>query len=188
MNTIIPYDKELFENEGAWISPDGKIIYFESIHEKYAEDFLFGNNKNIYDYIDTPRHKSINYKQYTGNLTKKQFEIFKLWVKYCDDNRYSLYGMNSDFLLYILGYDKVETVMRRCITTTSEQPHIRFYNYYLLDYIVSVHSKQKFDREKGMFISDNHNLIPNESDMEAEKEIKEIKSKVLIQERSLFLK
>lgn len=92
-------------------------------------------------------------------------------------------------MLYLLGFDKVETIRRRLISTTSLKPHIRFYNYYLMGWNIKRLLPMIVDEQNGLFTFDNSKIwIEDPEDKRAEQEIKEIKSKVLLQDRHLYLK
>ena len=61
-------------------------------------------------------------------------------------------------------------------------------NYYLLDYNI-IHLPRKIYNEKlGIFETSEYIYLSNDEDIEMEKEINEIKEKVPIKERKLFLK
>lgn len=79
--------------------------------------------------------------------------------------------------------------MRRAITTTSSTPHKRFYNYYLMDWYIKRVPKMKYDSQSGLFLFDNSQWrFDNSEEKEAEEEIEEIKSRVLLKDRYLFFK
>lgn len=102
MSLIIPYKgKELYDKEVAFIKPNGEIIYTYGEHERYASEYCYGTS-----YRPT-------------KLTKEQQELFELWL---DQYEFSKHNLYSDFLVYLLSFDKVETVLRESITTTNCKP------------------------------------------------------------------
>ena len=92
-------------------------------------------------------------------------------------------------MVYLLSFDKIETVIRETITTTNPNPHIRFFNYYLMDWFIIDQQPMKYNSNTGLFEYDKNNwYLGNIEDKEAEDEIKEIKAKVLKKDRPLFFK
>ena len=157
MSLIIPYkEKELYNNEGAFIKPNGEIIYTYGLHEIFSKKYCNGDLYNfLYNCIHPDSILSrydntslsewfeclkayYNYKgtiedidEYSSSkLTSEQFKLYKLWL---DKYEFSRSNLFSDFMVYLLEFDKVETVMRETITTTTPNSHIRFFNYYLMD-------------------------------------------------------
>ena len=80
--------------------------------------------------------------------------------------------------------------MRRAITTTSRQPHIRFYNYYLMDWYIDKKTPMKYNEKTGLFEYDEPKdwMIYYNEDRKVEDEINEIKAKVLRKDRHHFFK
>ena len=189
MGLIIPYDELLVHGDGGYISPNGEINYCNDLylHEKLARKICCGTISEIRFIKGITRHE-IDYDEYDGKLNKMQFEIFKIWMEEHVKNNISLYGACSDFLLHVIGYDKAEVVKNHAITTCSDNPHIRLYNYYLLDYNI-LHLPRKIYNEKlGIFECEKYIYVPSDEDIETEKEINEIKEKVPVKERKLFLR
>ncbi len=207
MSLIIPYEEKLYSNEGAFIDPSGKIIFTHGQHLGFAMNHCLGSE---YDYLsrlkygnsydpnafeDYRREHNYQGKQEdidvysSSQLTKEQLELFKLYWEYWDDFDFSRLHDCSDFLVLLLHFDKVETVMRRCITTTNTQPHIRFYNYFLMDWYIKQLEPMRFNYKTNKFEWDeNYDWIVSKEDQEAEEEIKDIKSRVLVKDRHLFFK
>ena len=78
-------------------------------------------------------------------------------------------------MVYLLSFDKIETVMREAITTTSLNPHIRFFNYYLMDWNIFEQPPMKYNCDTGLFEYDrNKSYLGNSEDKAAEDEICEI--------------
>ena len=190
MDFIIPYEEKLYTNDGTFIDPDGNILFTFENHLGFATHYCCGEE---YDYLSRLRYanpyfasqKNIDIFSCT-QLNKEQLELLKIYLKNFElSNQYAF----SDFLVYFLHFDKVETSIRRCITTTNSQPHIRFYNYYLMDWRIEQHSPLKYNSETFEFECDKkYDWLASQEDKEAEEEIREIKSRVLIKDRYLFFK
>lgn len=201
MDTI-PYKDDLYRKEGAYFNPSGEVIYTYGEHERYAADYCKGKD---FDFLSSIKggysYESFEeYKKRTGfkgtiddldvfkssKLTQKELELFKLWLesdKCCGKNLY------SDFMLYLLGFDKVETVTRRMISTTSIDPHIRLFNYYLMGWNIKRLAPLKLNKQTGIFEFDSDILWTQSiEDRDAEKEINTIKSRVLSKDIHLYLK
>ena len=213
MSLIIPYkEKELYGNQGAFIKPDGEIIYTYGLHETFSRKYCNGNLYNylyslihqdsilsqdvenslegLFEYLKIYRNfkgKIEEINEYSSSeLTSEQLKLYKLWL---DQYEFSKRNLYSDFMVYLLSFDKVETVMRETITTTNPNPHIRFFNYYLMDWFIIDQPPMKYNSNTGLFEYDKNNwYLGNSEDKEAEDEIKEIKAKVLKKDRPLFFK
>ena len=114
MSKILLYDDTLEMCKPAFITPDNKIIIANEKHEIFAQKYCEGN---------------------LSKLTKEELILYKYWLEQKGFNRKE---MSSDFLVSVLGFDKVLTLMKKSIATTSLEPHIRFYNYYLMDWYVDI--------------------------------------------------
>lgn len=204
MAIIIPYEEKLYTNEGAFIDPNGNILFTYGRHLGFATNYCLGRKYdyllrlrygNTYDpnaFEDYKREQNYQGRQEdidiysSSQLKNEQLELLKL---YLDDFYFARQYDFSDFLVFLLHFDKVETVIRRCITTTDSQPHIRFYNYYLMDWRIDHQAPMKFNSETSTFEYDEKDdWVVSQDDKEAEEEIKEIKSRVLIKDRPLFFK
>ena len=196
MDRIIPYDESLSNNHGALISPDGKILYVQTTHEVFAKkyccgleydklryikncssDLLFDEFKEAYSF--SGNRKDIDEWSFS-NLTKKDLELYKIWLK--KYSRYHGSASSLDFMVLYLGYDKVESIKKNFITTTSKIPHVRFFNYYLMDWDVLQLPKSYYDDNEKIFkFKENDSLDFYHShliDQEKEEEIETIKAKV----------
>ncbi len=205
MSLIIPYEEKLYSKEGAFINPNGEIIFTYGQHEGFASEFCNGKDyqflsevKYGWSYYSSHFEEFKEAYNFDGEkedidvykstmLTKEQLELYKLWLESYEFSRRNLL---SDFMVYLLGFDKVETVMRRAITTTTPQPHIRFYNYYLMDWYIDHQTPMKFNKDTGHFEYDQKEdwFLKYNEDRQVESEINEIKSKVLVKDRHLFFK
>ncbi len=167
MGTIIPYDDSLLDS-GAFISPSGKIFRVKDDHEAFCEAFLSNLSKDF------------------GNDIVKHQHLYKMLDAYYKNSpRKSL----SDFMVLVLDFDKVEIRLKNTITTSSRQPHIRFYNYYLMDWNINVYEKLHFNNTTNTFeIIHPYPLGFDQEDTDEYYEIEDIKSRTLIKERSLFYK
>ncbi len=196
MNKIIPYDENLNKSNGAIISVDGDIHYIQNSHEIYAKNYCNGKDYNKLRYIKNcssdllfdefqdsysfhGERKDIN--EWSGSqLTSKQLELYKKWLK-----KYSRYYKDSsslDFMILFLEFDKVESMKKHMITTSSKIPHIRFYNYYLMDWEIVQLPKVIYHEDSSTFEFLDNRLIDlyhsSSNDSEALEEIQEIKKKV----------
>ena len=161
MNVIIPY-KKIEKNTQSFIRPDGKFLYVEKSHEEFA-------------------------KYYCENyLRGKEIDIYEKWLEICNPTKKEIY---ADFLIKTLSYDKINTKIINQIVTSSLLPHIRFYNYYLMDYKITIFQKIIYDQIKQDFIErENLYVLNSFLDEETEEEIENIKSKTLVLDRYNYLK
>lgn len=151
MAKIIPYNKKIEDTFGAYVSPNGTIIIVDIDHEEYA--------------------KYLVYK--TNFLNGEEFKLLKLWI---NTNRFSEY-LFSDFMVYVLGYDKIITKGRKSIVTTSSFPYEKYYNYALLDYVIDTQVPKKYDEESNTFVpnSTDYYVLMFTKDKDIEEEIKLVK-------------
>ena len=158
-NKVIPY---IEDPKQCFIRIDGKILYVESSHEEFAKYYC--NNK----------------------LTDREKRIYELWKEKYNTNDRDIY---SDFLIKSLFYDKINTKLKRLIITSSYIPHVRFYNYYLMDWNINIIDKLVYDEQRGMFI-EKENRINYYSliDEENKEEIESIKEKTLVKDRYFYMK
>jgi hypothetical protein len=208
MSLIIPYKEDLNKNRGTFIRPNGEILSSFDLHNDFARHYCFGplyeplmhclhfssssNDDTTFQELFNLLKKYHNYKgtieevnEYSSSkLTIEQLKLFKLWLK-CSEQ----FDLTSDFMIYVLNFDKVETIRRTTIITTNPNPHIRFFNYYLMDWDVIDYPPMKYNSDTGMFEFDESNyFLGNSNDKMTEDKIEEIKEKVLIKDRPLFFK
>lgn len=178
MSSIITYDFNLGNGDGAFITPNNEIILTYGEHERFAAKYCSGRDLFFSNKSENPS---------SSKLTKEQLELYKLWLQ---KNEFYRRKMHSDFMVFVLGFDKIETIMRRAITTTSRQPHIRFYNYYLMDWYIESHKRRIYNEKTGHFEIDNSSdeIIKYRKDREIADEINEIKSRVLKKDRHYFFR
>ena len=202
MSTILPYDKRLEEEVGAFITPPGEILIIKGKHEIFAQHFCLGPD---YDYLTGAKSGplQVSYIPYldlknererqkwqvdafsSSKLSVRELEKLKVWL-----NNHNSQNTYSDFLVYALCYDKVERKVNKLITSTATDPHIRFFNYYLMDW------KVEDPRETILYKSNSENFRFSErdysyrssEDLDAEEEIDEITSMVPLSKRPLFFK
>ena len=97
--------------------------------------------------------------------------------------------IQEDFLVKVLSYDKVNFKADNIIVTSSLVPHMRFYNYYLMDYSINAYSKLIYNEEANDFFETSYMYGINAyQDDEYAEEIREIKGKTLLKNRYIFLK
>lgn len=211
MSLILPYEEKLSGSDGAYISPEGKFIYPSKGHERYAQEYCNGRyyselNKIRSDALAGIQDGSVFSDEYfehmirkfgyvgerkdidpflSSKLTKEKLKLYKLWLKEYMFTKNNLY---ADFMIYVLGFDKVETVMRQCITTSSRAPHVRFFNYYLMGWTILVKSPEIYSEEAGCFISDNTMNPYAVEEGAAIIELNELKANVLKKDLIYFLK
>lgn len=169
MSLILPYNEDLINEDGCFISPNGDIINGWGCHEQYAADFIEGSEyETITKFIN--RYKSQNlyypnedkdvFKHYniekiedlnpyiSSKLSQEDLEKYIKWkdlVRY--DDKWEVYysEMNSIFLNRFLRYDKFETIRRKTITTTIPFIYHRFFEYLVMGYDIMPVSFFYFD-------------------------------------------
>ena len=178
MALTVEYNDKLTKN-GAFIKPDGNFLLLkDNNHELFAQNYCIGHtlqkNEIIKDFSNT-------------QLNETQIYLFRQWlnkVYYNENNKYTI----LDFYVLCLRFDKAEKIVRHTITTSSTTPHIRFYNYYLMDYIINCKNPLQFDPTTNVFFEQPNMLQYSYEDREAEEEIKEIVSRVRKPDRHLYFK
>ena len=153
MSTIIlPYREDISKFGGGYIKPNGEIIYAYGKHQEVAKNYCEGSPS----IIENPQSGIVfSYPRFfefkRSQLTPEQFSLYQLWITSHEEIHDSLV---SDFLIRLLEFDKVEYVDQCAITTTSSQPHIRFYNYYLMDWRIDILPKLQFNKDTHKFEND----------------------------------
>ena len=142
----------------------------------YKDDFAieYGN------YIDSKGDFVESYDSHEGFARKIipydfSYEIAQLLENWDDIFFYNAAG----FLVQILGWDKIESYPLNTITTSSNEPHKRLYNFYLMDWNIEVLPKLKYDKERGLFVPiehDNSQVLLNHEEDKYEEEIQHIKT------------
>lgn len=166
MSKIILYDDTLETGKTAFITPSDKILIINEKHEVFAQNYCEGD---------------------INKLTKEELIIYRYWLEQINFNNSK---RCSDFLVDVLGFDKVMKNIRKSITTTSSFPHVRFYNYYLMDWNIEVRKRTKFNEETHMFEFDDLDMsfMRCVEDRRMEEEINDIKSKVKLKDRHHFFR
>ncbi len=206
MDLIIPYDDKLYSNGGAFITTDGQIIYTYGEHETFSLNYCKGPNYELFEEVKYGvgfSHYAKHFEDFqrdyhfhgtreeideysSSKLSLEKLALFKLWLEKYEFARYDMF---SDFMVYVLGFDKIETIMREAIMTTCANPHIKYFNYYLMDWPVNQACPMIYNRKTGAFEFDRNFLLATTSeDREYEEEISEIRSRVRLKDRTLFFK
>lgn len=204
MSTILPYDENL-AHCNAFIKPNGTVFKVDDKHEKFADTFCNGKDYELYKSIlDGSSYYSTHFDEFkkdygflgtiseldvygSSNLTPMQLIMYKLYRKWLTKEEFISTGAVSDFLVCFLSFDKVETVLFNTITTSSTHPHIRFWNYYLMDWSINTVPSLKLNKEDQSFFYVSNDFYAND-DQEAAEELDDIKRLVRVKDRSLFFK
>lgn len=193
MSIILPYNEEINKHTGTFINPYGEIIYYKrsslyrfACHEATAQEFLCGNDK---EFIAMARYFSpseLKFEDYHGNLSKSDYELFKLWIS----KQATLKDLASDFMFFVLSFDRVMSVREKAIATTNPNPHIRFWNYYLMDFDIYSDTKKRYNAKTDRFEwMRDIGSMSNSDDEEAASKIVNIKKRYLRKEdRYQFLR
>jgi len=185
MNKIIPYNPFVYNSDGAFVTPNNDIIFTHDTHENFAKDYCYGTDYDKLYILNLKNKTNIDIFS-SSKLSKEELRLYKLWLK---ENEFNNKKSYSDFMFFVLGFDKIQTKLKKTITTTNCEPHIKFYNYYLMDWYIEQHSPIKYVDEVSEFKYMRNNYIINSyRDSEAENEINEIKAKILKKDRPYFFK
>ena len=88
MSLIIPYkEKELYDNEGAFIKPDGEIIYTYGLHETFSGKYCNGEE---YEYLSRLR--------YGNTYDPNAFEYYKKGLDEIKESYKMLQSMEGEML------------------------------------------------------------------------------------------
>ena len=199
----IPYMPILSNCGGAFIAPNNKILYVDNNHERFAMNYCHGehyyllnsikNDYPAYDFEEFKQQYNLNLDKEdinlfsSSSLTLEQLYLFKLWL---NNTQFDFKTCYTDFLVFILNFDKVENILKNTITTSNQYPHIRFYNYYLMDWNIDTHNSLKYNPDTKLFepLYNDNIFVASYLDREYEEEIYEIKSKVKLKDRPYFFK
>ena len=162
MSKNVPYIADIEILQGAFVTLKNEIILVHGKHEQVAQDIC------------------------QNRLVESDKRLFELWK---ESNKELGTQREEDFLIYVALYDKIENVIKRRITTASQSPYERFYNYCLMEWnitrkrpLIYNPETQKFEKlHKGWEYT-------NYEDLEAQAEIEEIKENVPYEDRYLFFK
>ncbi len=188
MSIILPYDEKIGGKQGAFITPSGKILSVDSNHEDFA-----------YDYCNSEEFKKDNsafvrpgispLKKLEDKALISSYEKLKYFLKWMEKKHIEKKAPYEDFLVLVMQYDKIETSIKSMITTTAVEPHVKFFNYYLMDWDVKTEDIFYFNEETKRF--DKNPLryrFASYNEIEAIEELDEIKSKVKVKDRKFFIK
>lgn len=96
----------------------------------------------------------------------------------------------SDFLLQVLGIDKIHTITSLYIFTTSSCPYIKYFNYYLMGFEISEQYPMKYNEVSGKFAFYDEDCLSflKEKNLQYKEDASELRSKILIKDRHLFFR
>ena len=170
-DSILSYFDDFKTNIGNYIRPDGSFISLNVVHEEFAKNYCRGDsylqlvelrNKNINEYqklllsYSNIFNRDISYNEYiTSKLSDEELDLYIIWNS---KNKYN----STDFMVRVLGWDKIDSLSSKTIATSSYIPHIRFYNYYLMNWNVNHVDKLVYDNKENDFINfkvDDFSLI-----------------------------
>lgn len=206
MATILPYVQNINNNEGAFIDQNGNIIYATSNPIETARKIILGGDYNLLKELKEKENLTSSDIRYlkrnfsikrneikaldeymTSKLTSHQLDLWEKWLSQYD---YDGFRRAQDFLVLVCNYDRIESMGRQYITTACDTPHIRFFNYMLMDWDIDTKSPIIWDPNENAFIQKESfcNESINSQDKEYAQEIDNIKSQVLVKDRHLFFK
>lgn len=170
MDLILPYEDQV-NDVGYFITPNGEFIKspsqlikcHEQIAIEYCEQFLNSEEKRLLD----------------------------LWIKYYNSQSFSTAYAVTDFLTQVKGFDKATFKQQNAYMSTSSLiPHIRFYNYYLMGWILESINPQKYDEDTKQFVPiEYENLdIYRRRDEEAKEELDLLIKGTPLERRRLLFK
>ena len=162
MSESIPYISNLELLSGAFVTLKNEIVLVHGKHEMVAEQIC------------------------NDRLPDNDRYLFELWKK---ANQNLGISRADDFLIYVALYDKIENVIKRRITTASQSPYERYFNYCLMDWNIVRKRPMIYNPETQKFekIHDGWQYTDYE-DLEAQEEVEEIKKNVPYEDRHLFFK
>ena len=211
MSNIVPYVKGITKSDGAFIFPNNEVKLINS-HMGYALDYIRGNDcehlldlqRDAFDKIDE-EYKLAAFNEYirVHNLSWKSRNDINPFIssKLNDEERFLLnkweeeYEFRSrdlytDFLIYVLGIDKVQTIKRMCITTTEQYPYIRYYNYFLMGFELDLLDPMRYNKDLNEYeyYDRKQSIVLENKNIKYRDEIEELKSKIPVKDRHLYFK
>lgn len=190
-NIVLPYRDKFNSKIGNFIKPDGTFVSLNIVHEEFAKAYCRGDNYNRLkelkmsdneeEYKETIKLYSDFYRRdpkfeeyISSNLDDDELELYRIWDKKDPYN-------STSFLVQVLGWDKIETSIIKSISTSSDKPHIRFYNYYLMDWEIGIFKRLIYDYDSKKFILADEKKefsLSNHKDNSYEEELNHIKKHV----------
>ena len=171
MELVIPYDENLIKNNGGYINKNGKIFYTYGNHDEFAYNYCNDNDS----------------KKQSMMLTKEELKLYKLWL---ENYKCASDSTLTDFMVEVLRFDKVVlSNIYNEIITTSTLPHIRFFNYYLMEWNINCIKPMVYNKEKNCleYIDTTPNSrIAENLDRNAEEKIYYIKKHYSLEDRHSF--
>ncbi len=205
MPIILPYDENVKQSDGAFVFKDDKIEYVGlGSHASLSFDYLYGKDYRLlldlkygddeeafYDYkktmnMDWKNRDDVN-EFLSSSLNKEQIELFKKWQEEFEFKNKDYY---TDFMVEVLGIDKVSTLSANRISSTKNTPHIYYFNYIIMGFNIDVRYPMEFNDEKNCFQYKNKDVSYAEilQDKKYKDEANEIIAKVPVKDRHLFFK
>ena len=162
MAKIIDFNSLVDTSIGAFVYPNNIVNIINKTHEEYAKYLIL--NTNI--------------------LNKEELKLLRIWLKTNKDASF------CDFLVYVLGYDKIITDTCKAIVTTSSMPYKKYYNYALYGYRIESHLPQIYDKKEKVFVPsmDELYVVERTKDQEIEDEIFSLKKSINPSELYKYLK
>ena len=161
MAARIPYLTNMEIREGAFVTLKNKIIIVKDNHDKTATRIC------------------------REALTSEESELFSLWK---ESNKALENDRATDFLVFVLGYDKIEKPINHSIVTVDNNPYIKYYNYCLMDWQILPQRRIVYNPETKKFESHFSQYIEAIENIDAKQEIEDVKKSVLIKDRHYFFK
>ncbi len=194
MGLIIPYNEQLISGRGAFIKPNNEIIYVTKDHETTAQIYTRGEEfsklkslKSKSDFEFAKFREETNFQGQkedidiykTSKLTKDELILYKKWVNACKKEEIAL--IDEDFLVYVLGFDTLETIIGKFIKTTNPRGYRRYYNYLLNDFQVFCIPPKKYNEELEQFetVKTSEWQFLNDMEFKTLGDIEEVKQKIL---------
>ena len=170
MPIIIPYEKEIIQEEGfglegAFVLPNGEIKIVST----------FPQDANHY----------IN-----NHLNEEQKYLWEKWVDiYRYGNWYPI-DVFSKFLLQVCDIDMINTYRNNTVITTDPYPNIKYFNYLINNFSFYYEMPLKYDESEGYFVAYNkkHTQELEKLNNQYQREAKKIKGQVLSKDLHKYYK